>query len=145
MYMPLVYLFILNRNAVMKNSHVRISALMILLFSIVSSCSKKDSNSSPTTCNFGTNTTTTNSNVAVTYSASSQTSGTIASLIYLGRNGAVVVTSPTLPWAITDTIPQGKSVNITAVGTAPAGGTLYLTYSIAYTNGIVSNTAACGN
>lgn len=129
----------------MKNN---IKFIVSFLFSlaIIASCSKKDSGSTtPTTCNFGTNTVTTNSSVAVIYSASNQTSGTIASLTYLGRNGAVVVTSPTLPWTVTDTIPQGKSVNITAAGTVPSGGTLYLTYSIAYTNGIVSNTTACGH
>jgi hypothetical protein len=130
----------------MKNNIVRLFVFNLILFTIVTSCSKKDSGSTtPTTCNFGTNTVTTNSAVAVTYNASYQTSGTIASLTYLGRNGAVVVTGPTLPWTVTDTIPQGKSVNVTAVGTAPAGGTLYLTYSIAYTNGIVSNSTACGN
>jgi ABC-type oligopeptide transport system substrate-binding subunit len=130
----------------MKNNIVRLFVFNLILFTIVASCSKKDSGSTtPATCNFGTNTVTTNSSVPVTYSASNQTSGTIASLTYLGRNGVVVVTSPALPWTVTDTIPQGKSVNITAVGTAPPGGTLYLSYSIAYTNGIVSNSTACGN
>jgi uncharacterized lipoprotein YajG len=129
----------------MKNN-IRFILFILFSFTIIASCSKKDSGTTtPTTCNFGTNTVTTNSSVAVTYNASTQTNGTIASLTYLGRNGAVVVTSPTLPWTVTDTIPQGKSVNITAVGTAPPGGTLYLTYSIAYTNGIVSNSTACGN
>ena len=129
----------------MKNK-IAFIVCILFYFTIAASCSKSDSgNTTPTECNFGTNTITTNSSVAVTYSASNQTSGTISSLTYLGRNGAVVVTSPTLPWTVTDTIPQGKSVNITAVGTAPAGGTLYLTYSILYTNGIVSNTTSCGH
>ena len=99
----------------------------------------------PTTCNFGTNTVNTNSDVAVTYNASNQTGGTITSLTYLGANGAVVVTNPSLPWTVTVTIPQGKSVNVTAVGTAPTGGSLFLSYSISYTNGIVSNSTGCGN
>lgn len=129
----------------MKNN-IRLIGFILFSFIIIASCSKKDSGSTtPTPCNFGTNTINTNSAVAVTYSASNQTSGTITSLTYLGVNGAVVVTSPTLPWTVTVTIPQGKPVNVTAVGTAPPGGTLYLSYSIAYTNGIVSNTTACGN
>ena len=130
----------------MKNSHVRITAvILLLLFSIISSCSKKESASSPTSCNFGTNYTTTTTSVAVQYTASNQNGGTISSLTYLGRNGAVIVSTPTLPWTITDTLAQGKPVNITAIGTAPAGGSLYLTYTIGYTNGVVTNTTGCGN
>ena len=140
------YICLTNSDVNMKNNNVRSFVFILFLFIIVGSCSKKDSGSTtPTTCNFGTNTVTTNSSVAVTYNASNQTSGTIASLTYLGRNGAVVVTSPTLPWTVNDTIPQGKSVNVTAAGTAPPGGSLYLSYSIAYTNGIVSNSVGCGN
>ncbi|HET7002509.1 MAG TPA: hypothetical protein VFI33_14400, partial [Puia sp.] len=78
----------------MKNN-IKFILPIVFSLAITASCSKKDSGSTtPTTCNFGTNTATTNSNVPVTYSASSQTSGTIASLTYLGRNGEVVVTSP---------------------------------------------------
>ena len=143
--LPLVYLFILNKNVVMKKSHVRITAMVILFFSIVSSCSKKDSSSSPTSCNFGTNFATTTTSVAVQYSASNQNGGTLSSITYLGRNGAVIVSSPTLPWTIIDTLPQGKQVNISAIGTAPAGGSIYLTYTIDYTNGVVTNTTGCGN
>jgi hypothetical protein len=87
----------------MKNN-IRLIVFILFSFTIISSCSKKDSGSTtPTTCNFGTNTVTTNSAVAVTYSASNKTSGTIPSLTYLGANGAVVLTSPTLPWTVTDT------------------------------------------
>jgi hypothetical protein len=130
----------------MKNNNFRLFVFVFFLFTIVFACSKKDSgNTTPTTCNFGTNTVTTNSAVAVTYNATNQTSGTITSLTYYGANGVVVVTSPTLPWTVTVTIPQGKPVNITAVGTAPPGGSLYLTYSIGYTNGIISNSTGCGN
>jgi len=130
----------------MKNHPLTLFALVLFLFTIIDSCSKSDSNNStPTTCNFGTNTVSTTSDVPVTYSASNKTSGTITSLTYLGANGAVVVTSPTLPWTVTVTIPLGKSVNITAVGTAPAGGSLYLTYTVNYTNGVISNTTGCGN
>src|SRR5579864_6568448 len=100
----------------MKNHPLTLFALVLFLFTIIDSCSKSDSNNStPTTCNFGTNTVSTTSDVPVTYSASNKTSGTITSLTYLGANGAVVVTSPTLPWTVTVTIPLGKSVNITAV------------------------------
>src|ERR1700749_350994 len=115
----------------MKNNNVRIFVIILFFFTIVASCSKKDSGSTtPTTCNFGTNTVTTNSSVAVTYNASNQTSGTISSLTYMGANGVVVVTTPTLPWTVTVTIPQGMPVNITAVGTAPPGGSLFLSYTI---------------
>ena len=129
-----------------KNHPLTLFAFVLFLFTIITSCSKSDSNSStPTTCNFGTNTISTTSDVPVTYSASNKNSGTITSLTYMGRNGEVVVTSPNLPWTVTDTLPQGKSVNITAVGTAPSGGSLYLTYAINYANGIISNTSGCGN
>jgi hypothetical protein len=130
----------------MKNNNLRLYVIVLFLFTIVGSWSKKDSGgTTPTTCNFGTNTVTTNSEVAVTYNASNQTSGTIASLTYLDTNGAVIVTSPTLPWTVTVTIPQGKPVNVTAVGTAPSGGPLFLSYNIIYTNGITSNSVSCGN
>ena len=130
----------------MKNHPLTLFALVLFLFTIIDSCSKSDSNNStPTTCNFGTNTVSTTSDVSVTYSASNKTSGTITSLTYLGAIGAVVVTNPTLPWTVTVTVPQGKSVNITAVGTAPPGGSLYLTYTVNYTNGVISNTTGCGN
>ena len=129
-----------------KNHPLTLFALVLFLFTIMDSCSKSDSNNTtPTTCNFGTNTVSTTSDVSVTYSASNKTSGTITSLTYLGASGAVVVTSPTLPWTVTVTVPLGKSVNITAVGTAPAGGSLYLTYTVNYTNGVISNTTGCGN
>ena len=132
-------------NVIMKNNNFRLF-VFVFLFTIVASCSKKDSgNTTPTACNFGTNTVNTNSEVAVTYNATNKTSGTISSLTYFGANGAVVVTSPTLPWTITVTIPQGKPVNITAIGTAPPGGSLYLTYAIGYTNGVISNSTGCGN
>jgi hypothetical protein len=135
-----------QKNMIIKNTNARIFASVLFLFTIVASCSKKDSGSTtPTTCNFGTNTVTTNSDVQVTYSASNKTSGTIVSLTYQGANGEVIVTSPTLPWTVMVTIPLGKPVNITAVGTAPAGGTLYLTYTIGYSNGIITNTTGCGN
>jgi hypothetical protein len=129
----------------MKNSHGRISALMILLFGIVSACSKSSSNSSPTSCNFGTDVITTNTTVPVTYSASNKNGGTLSSITYFGRNGQVTVVNPTLPWTFTDTLAQGKTVNITGLGTAPAGGSLYLTYDVHYTNGVVSNSTGCGN
>jgi hypothetical protein len=130
---------------IMKDNYIRLS-VFLFLFGILVSCSKKDSgNTTPTTCNFGTDVATTSSRVAVTYSASNKNSGTITSLIYQGANGEVVVTSPALPWTVTDTIPSGKQVNVTAVGTAPAGGSLYLTYAIGYTNGVISNTTGCGN
>jgi len=131
----------------MKNHPLTLFAFVLFLFTINTSCSKSDSNKNgtPTTCNFGTNTISTTSDVPVTYSASNKNSGTIASLTYMGRNGEVVVTSPNLPWTVTDTLRQGKSVNITAVGTAPSGGSLYLTYAINYANGIISNTSGCGN
>ena len=128
----------------MKNM-MRLFVRVVAVFALVSSCSKKDSNNTPTSCSFGTNTVTTNSDVPVTYSASNQNSGTISSITYLGANGEVIVDSPTLPWSVTVTIPQGKSVNITAIGTAPSGGTLYLTYTINYTNGVTSNTTGCGH
>jgi hypothetical protein len=130
----------------MKNHPLTLFAFILFLFTIITSCSKSDSNSStPTTCNFGTNTVATTSDVPVTYSASNKNSGMITSLIYLGANGAVVVTSPNLPWTVTVTVPLGKSVNITAIGTAPSGGSLYLTYAIKYTNGVISNSTGCGN
>jgi major membrane immunogen (membrane-anchored lipoprotein) len=131
----------------MKNHPLTLFAFVLFLFTIITSCSKSDSNNNgtPTTCNFGTNTISTTSDVSVTYSASNKNSGTIASLTYLGANGAVDVTGPNLPWTVTVTVPQGKSVNITAVGTAPSGGSLYLTYAINYTNGVISNTSGCGN
>jgi hypothetical protein len=130
----------------MKNHPLRSYAFVLFLFIIITSCSKSDSNSStPTSCNFGTNTISTTSDVPVTYSASNKNSGTISSIIYLGANGGVIVDSPSLPWTVTVTVPQGKSVNITAIGTAPSGGSLYLTYAINYANGVVSNTSGCGN
>jgi hypothetical protein len=98
----------------MKNNKVKLVAAAMIFFTILSACSKSDSNTSPTSCNFGT-------------------------------NGAKIVTNPTLPWSITVTMPTGKPVNINAVGSAPAGGSLYLTYQVSYTNGIVSNTTGCGN
>ena len=130
----------------MKNRHLKLYLVVLTVFIVVASCSKSDSNNgTPTSCNFGTNTVSTNSDVPVTYSASNKTSGTITSLSYQGANGAVVVNSPALPWTVTVTIPQGKPVNITALGTAPSGGSLYLTYTINYTNGVISNTTGCGN
>ncbi len=130
----------------MKNHPLTLFVFVLFLFTIITSCSKSDSNSStPTTCNFGTNTISTTSDVPVTYSASNKNSGTISSITYLGANGAVIVDSPSLPWTVTVTVPQGKSVNITAIGTAPSGGSLYLTYAINYTNGVISNTSGCGN
>jgi len=130
----------------MKYNNIRLFVFVFFLFNVVVSCSKKDSgNTTPTTCNFGTNTVTTNDSVAVIYNATNQNGGTISSITYLGANGAVVVTNPTLPWKDTVTIPQGKPVNITAIGTAPPGGSLFLSYAIGYTNGIISNSTGCGN
>ena len=131
----------------MKNHPLTLLAFVPFLFTIITSCSKSDSNNNgtPTSCNFGTNTVSTTSDVPVTYSASNKNSGTISSITYLGAKGAVIVDSPNLPWTVTDTVPMGKSVNITAIGTAPSGGLLYLTYTINYTNGVISNTTGCGN
>jgi hypothetical protein len=131
----------------MKNHPLTLLAFVPFLFTIITSCSKSDSNNNgtPTSCNFGTNTVSTTSDVPVTYSASNKNSGTISSITYLGAKGAVIVDSPNLPWTVTDTVPMGKSVNITAIGTAPSGGSLYLTYTINYTNGVISNTTGCGN
>ena len=131
----------------MKNHPLTLLAFVPFLFTIITSCSKSDSNNNgtPTSCNFGTNTVSTTSDVPVTYSASNKNSGTISSITYLGAKGAVIVDSPNLPWTVTDTVPMGKSVNITAIGTTPSGGSLYLTYTINYTNGVISNTTGCGN
>ena len=131
----------------MKNHPLTLLAFVPFLFTIITSCSKSDSNNNgtPTSCNFGTNTVSTTSDVPVTYSASNKNSGTISSITYLGAKGAVIVDSPNLPWTVTDTVPMGKSVNITAIGTAPSGGSLYLTYTINYTNGVISNTTGCGH
>jgi hypothetical protein len=131
----------------MKNHPLTLFAFVLFLFTIIISCSKSESNNNgtPTSCNFGTNTVSTTSDVPVTYSASNKNSGTISSITYLGAKGAVIVDSPNLPWTVTDTVPLGKSVNITAIGTAPSGGSLYLTYTINYTNGVISNTTGCGN
>src|SRR5664279_1393638 len=116
----------------MKKNVVRLCVFVIFLFAIVPSCSKKDSGSSAKQCNFATYTVATTSAVEVTYTATNSSGGTISSLIYQGAAGAVTVASPTLPWTLKVTVPKGANVSISAVGSAPSGGSLSVSYSIDY-------------
>jgi hypothetical protein len=139
------YLIILIRkmdHVIMHN--IKRNALVFLLFTIFSSCSKKDSgNSTPKPCDFATNVVVTSSDVPVTYNASNSNNASIATLIYQGATGPVTVNNPKLPWTVTIQVPKGDTVNISAVGTA-SGGSLSLSYLINYSNPN-SNSAACGN
>ncbi len=131
----------------MKKNFVVTAVIIIFWISILSSCSKSSSgnNNTPKQCNFETNTVATSSDIAVAYSATNSSGGSISSLIYKGPTGPVTVTNPTLPWSITVTIPKGDSVNIAAVGSAPSGSSLTLSYTIQYSNSITANTVSCGN
>jgi hypothetical protein len=130
----------------MHNYNSKLFAFVILMFTILLSCSKNysgNNNSTPRQCVFATSTVVTSSDVPVTYNASQSGNASFSTLIYQGAAGPVSITNPKLPWTITVTIPKGDTVNISAAGTS-TGGSLSLSYLINYSNPN-SNSASCGN
>ncbi len=110
---------------------------------IVSGCSK--SSSSNNQCNFSTGSGNAGSGAQVSYSATATGSVSLTSVTYLGANGAVKVSNPSLPWSTSINFPNGGSVSLSAIGTASNGGVITLAYGINSSGSFSADTVACGH
>jgi hypothetical protein len=120
--------------------------LLLWLFLLLSSgtCHKSGSpNNNGKSCNLQTGTAVITYGVSVVYAASGQGGAAITTISYDGPAGTVYVSNPTLPWTTTVNLSTGNSAGISAVGTAPSGGVLTLSYAIQYPNNTLTDTTSC--
>jgi hypothetical protein len=119
---------------IMGNYRVWLLALIILF-----SCSKKED--TPKTCTLSLTPMAATTAGSLQYDVSVTGTATISSITYVGNSGNVTVNNPALPFSANFNVLSGASIAISAVGVAPAGSNIKVSYIFAPNAGANPTTA----
>jgi hypothetical protein len=135
-----------GRKVYLRPAVLTPAVLLSFLLLTSTTCSKSgNSSNNSKSCSLQTGTAVITYAVNVLYSASKVGGANITTITYEGPAGNVYVSNPTLPWTISVSLIKGNSVAMSAVGTAPSGGGLTISYAIQYPNNTVSDSVSCSH
>jgi hypothetical protein len=132
-----VFLFKINKPfVVMKIQYLKLCMPICLL--VAFGCSKSIT---PRQCTAETTPVISSITEVVQYSVSVTTeTESVKSISYQSANGLKTINDPVLPWALTDTIPKGRTIQISATGNVKDG---QIKSSVTYSNGTMIVQTLC--